>query len=109
VLSVLGEFLRSAVRDADTVARFGGEEFLIVLRGAGNEVGDAAARLLGRWREQQVGVTLSAGVAVHVAGRGPSDTFQAADAALYEAKDQGRDRVVQEVLAATPAADAPVA
>jgi diguanylate cyclase (GGDEF)-like protein len=107
VLAVLGEFLRSAVRDADTVARFGGEEFLIVLRGAGAEAGDATARLLGRWREQAVGVTLSAGVAVHVADRGPSETFGAADAALYAAKDQGRDRVVHEA-AATSAPHAPV-
>jgi len=99
VLGVLGEFLRAAVRDADTVARFGGEEFLVVLRGAGNDVGGATARLLARWREQGIGVTLSAGVAVHVAGRGPSETFRAADAALYAAKDQGRDRVVHELLA----------
>ena len=109
VLRLTARRLKAAVRDADTVARFGGEEFLIVLRGAGNEAGDAAARLLGRWREQGVGVTLSAGVAVHVADRGPTETFGAADAALYMAKEQGRDRVVHEPPAATPAADTSVA
>ena len=35
ILSTLGEYLRSAVREADTVARFGGEEFIVLLRGAG--------------------------------------------------------------------------
>lgn len=96
VLAHLGDYLRGAVREADTVARFGGEEFLVVMRGAGSQVGDAAARLLSGWRELCGGVTLSAGGAVHVAGRGPDATFRAADAAMYEAKEQGRDRVVLE-------------
>jgi len=96
VLSLLGDYLRSAVREADTVARFGGEEFLVVMRGAGHQVGDAAGRLLSGWRESGTGVTLSAGGAVHVVGRGPDATFRAADAAMYEAKEQGRDRVVLE-------------
>jgi diguanylate cyclase (GGDEF)-like protein len=96
VLSQLGDYLRGAVREADTVARFGGEEFLVVMRGAGHQVGDAAARLLKGWREECGGVTLSAGGAVHVAGRGPDATFRAADAAMYEAKQTGRDRVVLE-------------
>jgi diguanylate cyclase len=96
VLTQLGEFLRRAVRDADTVARFGGEEFLVLLRGAGHQVGDAADRLLAGWRAEGTGVTLSAGGAVHLAHRGPDATFRAADAAMYTAKAQGRDRGLLE-------------
>jgi diguanylate cyclase (GGDEF)-like protein len=86
LLGQFGEFLRNAVREADTVARFGGEEFLVVLRGTGHQVGEVADRLLAGWRAQGTGVTLSAGGAAHRQERGPGDTFRAADQALYEAK-----------------------
>ena len=94
LLGRFGEFLRSAVREADAVARFGGEEFLVVLRGTGHQVGEVADRLVEGWRNLGTGVTVSAGGAVHEADRGPADTFRAADAALYVAKDRGRDQVV---------------
>jgi diguanylate cyclase (GGDEF)-like protein len=96
ILSALGDYLRSAVREADTVARFGGEEFLVLLRGSGDQVGDAGTRLLEGWRAEGAGVTLSAGAAVHTDSRGPSDTFKATDRALYRAKDCGRDRLAME-------------
>ena len=99
VLGQLGEYLRTAVREADTVARFGGEEFIVLLRGARDQLSDAAQRLIAGWRGQGGGVTLSAGGAVHVATRAPDATFRAADAAMYEAKRQGRDRVVLEAPA----------
>ena len=38
--------------------------------------------------------TFSAGIAVHASGQEPADTLERADAALYEAKRAGRDRVV---------------
>ena len=107
VLSALGEYLRSAVRDVDTVARFGGEEFLLLLRGAGHQAGDASLRLLAGWRDRGIGVTLSAGAAVHNGHRSPDATFRAADAAMYAAKRAGRDRVVLEGDGpATPAVSA---
>ena len=96
ILSVVGEYLRTAVREADTVARFGGEEFLVVLRGAAGQAVEAGDRLLRGWRDEGAGVTLSAGVAIHRHGRGPSETFRAVDAALYEAKRLGRDRLELE-------------
>jgi diguanylate cyclase (GGDEF)-like protein len=96
ILGLLGDYLLGAVRDADTVARFGGEEFLVLLRGAGDQIGHATQRLLAGWRANGVGVTLSAGAAVHRSGRGPAETFLAADQAMYDAKHQGRDRAVLE-------------
>jgi diguanylate cyclase (GGDEF)-like protein len=105
VLSDLGDYLRSAVREADAVARFGGEEFLVLLRGAGGQVEDAARRLLDGWRVRCSTVTLSAGAAIHVDSRGPDATFRAADAALYEAKHRGRDRHAVEGPALMTALD----
>lgn len=96
VLTEVGTFLRNAVRDDDMVARFGGEEFLVVLRGGGYDLHDVSTRLVAGWRELDLPVTLSAGGAIHQIGRGPSDTLRAADAALYAAKDGGRDRAALE-------------
>jgi diguanylate cyclase (GGDEF)-like protein len=106
VLMELGTYLRSSVRDADAVARFGGEEFLLVVRRAGSNLIPTVERLLAGWRSSGATVTLSAGAALHIAGRGPTATFELADALLYEAKAEGRDRLVAEhpPVAGSPAA-----
>lgn len=96
VLMSLGAYLLESVREADCVTRFGGEEFLILLRGAGAGATEIVERLVGGWRRSGCGVTLSGGIAVHVAGSGPSTTLKRADRMLYKAKDEGRDRVVTE-------------
>lgn len=96
VLMALGSYLLESVREADCVARFGGEEFLILLRGAGVGATEIVERLVEGWRRSGCGVTLSGGIAVHVAGCGPSTTLKRADRRLYQAKADGRDRVVTE-------------
>jgi diguanylate cyclase (GGDEF)-like protein len=96
VLMALGAYLLDSLRDADCVARFGGEEFLILLRGAGQEAGAVIERLLDGWRLSGATVTLSAGVAVHVDGRSPALTLRQADTLLYAAKAAGRDQVLVE-------------
>ena len=92
--------LREAVRDADVVARHGGEEFVIVLPGI-----DAltAAPVLHRIRDklaEAVGTavipsfTVSIGVADSTWSSDLTDVLRAADHALLAAKAQGRDRLV---------------
>ena len=93
VLIELGHFLASHLRDADDVARYGGEEFVVVLRSAGLGAVGTAERLVAAWRERRPLVTFSVGIAVHGHGRSPTVTFGEADAALYQAKRAGRDRV----------------
>jgi diguanylate cyclase (GGDEF)-like protein len=93
ILRRLGDVLRDSVRTPDVATRIGGDEFLVVAEGAGDRGGVVAARLLERWRAAGVPTTLSVGVAVHRRGALPSETLARADAALYEAKDAGRDRV----------------
>ena len=97
VLITVAEALRLAVRGHDTVARLGGEEFALLLPGADL---DDAVDVAERARAHIAAIELprgelssSAGVAVMApSGAQPSDLFDAADRALYQAKRQGRGR-----------------
>jgi diguanylate cyclase (GGDEF)-like protein len=93
VLVSLARYLDRSLRDGDAVARFGGEEFVLVLRQAGPGAEDAVERLAQGWRRLGPVTTFSAGVALHAADCRPEATLIAADAALYRAKDDGRDCV----------------
>ncbi len=103
VLVGFSEFLKDAIRSEDFAARYGGEEFVLVCRGIRGKVGLAvAARLLKDLGERslvperpEVRVTMSAGVAATPDGRyaTPEAILDAADGALYAAKDAGRNCV----------------
>ena len=93
VLVGLAQYLDRSLRDGDTVTRFGGEEFLLVLRQAGDRASGAVERLAEGWRRTSPITTFSAGVALHAVDCRPEATLIAADAALYRAKDDGRDCV----------------
>lgn len=102
---VLIDFARvaeSVVRSVDFVARLGGEEFLLVLVGAdGDTASRAARRLCERTKflamipqAPDYRLTVSVGIASFRRGERIEDVIQRADRALYEAKSQGRDRIV---------------
>ncbi len=89
-------------RKSDVLARWGGEEFVMLLRDAALP---AACAGVERWRRAlavaplaagtaRLAVRFSAGVAQHQRGETVEQTLARADRALYEAKAQGRDRVV---------------
>lgn len=99
--SVAGAIV-AAVREDDVPARFGGEEFVVLLKNPGAgialEVGErvrTAVRSLDLRRFGVPGVSVSVGVAV---ADGPEDAIEdlieTADRALYRAKRAGRDRVI---------------
>ena len=104
----LVDVVRDAIRPTDVLGRYGGEEFVILLPDTGIEAAEVATvrvqRALTRRfflhnNERQL-ITFSAGVAQFVAGESWDVVLERADRALYEAKRQGKNRVV---LSATPA------
>ena len=102
VLRAVAGAIVSAVREDDVPARFGGEEFVVLLRnpdpGVAVEVGErirTAVRTLDLGRLGVRSVTVSVGVAVADEPEASiTDLIVTADRALYRAKRAGRDRVV---------------
>jgi diguanylate cyclase (GGDEF)-like protein len=89
------------IREGDSIGRYGGEEFLLVLP----DTIDDAARILDRlraivaqldWNEVAAGmtVTISAGIATFTLDDSPDSILARADRALYAAKAGGRNRIV---------------
>jgi diguanylate cyclase (GGDEF)-like protein len=101
VLQHAAELLLRTLRSTDMCGRWGGEEFLIALPGV--ELGggvDAAERLrraLAEGDAEGPALTASFGVTGFVCGDSVESLVRRADAALYEAKRRGRDRVEQLV------------
>ncbi len=93
LLCEFAHHLRTALREDDVAARFGGDEFLLVLRGAASAAIPTLERLAQQWRSRHRGSTFSTGVALHLGVETPERTLSRADEALYEAKRAGRDRV----------------
>ena len=101
VIRVVAARLQEAARDSDVLGRYGGEEFALVTP----ETGGSAARLAERLREivsrepvtteaGPLSVTISVGMAhVDAGGQHLRQILARADAALYEAKQAGRNRV----------------
>jgi two-component system, cell cycle response regulator len=113
VLGAVGRLLASAVRTCDIVARWGGEEFVLVLPSTSLEGAEQVAE---RIREQLesakindgsgelIPVTASFGVAAYAGGETLEQVIDRADRAMYLAKSGGRNRVVTDdtVTAAQP-------
>ncbi len=91
-LRSFGQYLRNNVRKHDSVARVGGDEFILIIRRAGAEGLEVADRLVAGWGRTSPRTTLSAGVAIHVAGIPSEFTFADADNALYTSKREGGGR-----------------
>ena len=102
VLRAFADLIRSHVRDVDVSGRIGGEEFAILLpdtdRAGAALVAERMRRSLNSVAiaidEASLKVAASFGVAELAAGQTGDDLLRSADAALYRAKDEGKNRVV---------------
>ena len=94
LLMRLAEILTAQMRKSDYVFRYGGEEFLVLLPDTELPMACEAAERLRAAVEREAGVTISLGVAAYHEGMPDKETLvKAADAALYRAKEGGRNRV----------------
>jgi diguanylate cyclase (GGDEF)-like protein len=105
VIRAVAHVAQTTVRAEDVLARYGGEEFAVILRSVSSRSAFVMAERLRvavedqrtAWNDLAIGATVSVGV-VHAASakafENPAKFIAAADAALYEAKHQGRNRVV---------------
>jgi len=103
VLRKMADIFRRSIRECDYTARYGGEEFLIVLPETNSDSAlKAAERIRGMVEKEQFNLkdetlrlTISIGVAAYpLHGSNPDSLIDAADTALYRAKEGGRNRVV---------------
>lgn len=107
----VAEMLATHSRPGDIVGRWGGEEFVMVVEGGPHQARAAAERLradiaaTAPYCMRAVHpITVSIGVATRAQGEPPRTTLRRADAALYAAKDAGRNRVVVAPSDAAPSA-----
>jgi diguanylate cyclase (GGDEF)-like protein len=105
LLAAVGEVIRASSRASDIAARFGGEEFALIVPGPAEEAMEAAERIRVAVAGISIlvagggsaGTTISAGVADFVNGTVDDGTrlLDQADKALYHSKASGRDRVTR--------------
>jgi diguanylate cyclase (GGDEF)-like protein len=99
-LKIVAHTLKKSVRDSDFLARFGGEEFVILMPNISPDqlqvplesLREQIAALPFRFKDKQVSITISIGATLFKETDKPLDAFERADQALYEAKSSGRDK-----------------
>ncbi|MCD6405408.1 MAG: sensor domain-containing diguanylate cyclase [Planctomycetes bacterium] len=102
ILQDVARAIHASVRTVDIPARYGGDEFAVILSDTDIERGQLVAERIRRAVASKTmtldgkafSITVSAGVTQYVPGQDPSDLVTAVDAALYQAKSHGRNAVV---------------
>ena len=99
LLRVIGDRLRRAIRAGDTLSRFGGDEFVILLEGitSADDASQVANAVLNTLRDpitlsagHEVVATMSIGIALSEHGKSRNDLLREADVAMYRVKERGR-------------------
>ncbi|TRY12658.1 GGDEF domain-containing protein [Shewanella hanedai] len=104
-LQVIAMALKNSLRDTEFVARYGGEEFVLLIPEVNatdieqllNRVREKVKSIPFKFKNQRITVTVSIGAAQILENELINETFDRADAALYRAKHESRDRVIIDV------------
>lgn len=101
VLQIMAKEIQNRIRKTDFVARYGGEEFVIILPETDLDTAEQVIektremihRLPFHFRDENIKITMSFGMAAFDDGLDQNTLFERADKALYKAKENGRNRV----------------
>ncbi len=109
VLKEIGKYLSENIREEDSLGRYGGEEFLVILPQTSQQGAyDLAERIRkgiknttirvqdNNKKDHNIRITLSVGVTTYKPNQPMDDLIKKADSALYSAKESGRDQVKTE-------------
>jgi diguanylate cyclase (GGDEF)-like protein len=104
VLSTFGKILNKSVRDHDLIGRYGGEEFVAIIHfNLNRELLQFLKRIKTivtensfLYKDKKIKVTFSAGVAIRSSYPTYENTLQKADMLLYQAKENGRNKIILE-------------
>lgn len=102
VIVAIARLLKHRLRNTDVIGRYGGEEFAVLLKNLTqekaetlvNELREDFSKIIFNTGNSQFKVTFSAGISLYPGYSRAEDLRMAADAALYKAKEQGRNKVV---------------
>ncbi|WP_191575924.1 sensor domain-containing diguanylate cyclase [Achromobacter insolitus] len=100
VLKIAAQRMRATLRESDVLARYGGDEFLLLLEPADSKAAEIVAKkLVAALRAPYPGVDIAVSVSIGIAafpsaGQALEDLMKQADRALYDAKAAGRDQYV---------------
>lgn len=94
ILKKVANFLSSSVREFDIVARWGGEEFAIILQEATLEQAKKKAEEILKKAKKKLPLTFSIGVVESNPKYSSAQIFQKVDKAVYLAKKQGKNRII---------------
>ncbi len=99
-LRIIAGQLQKMTRETDLIARYGGDEFVLLLpetdtRGAmaiAEKLRNAVEKCAFHFRKKRVTITISCGISEYCEGDTPEDAFERADQALYQSKHKGRNQ-----------------
>lgn len=103
VLKAIAKVLSSSIRETDFIARFGGEEFVVLMPETSIDAAESVANKLRQtiescefhFKDQRVVITASCGIAEIKHNESEEQLFERADSALYQAKETGRNKCVK--------------